>query len=167
MRRALAGLVVTCFLALPLAFAAACSATGTSHGGEDRFDAGPAPTPDAGAIADDGGGGITWTDLYRDFFGKAAPGPGCKGTGVCHGAADQGGGGVWVCGDTQESCWKGMTTASPPIIDTTDPNSSVLLAVALRSKQGGNMPQAPASYVFTDAAIKRIQDWMAAGAQNN
>jgi hypothetical protein len=164
MRRALLS-----FLALtPLALVAACSsATGKASGGDDTFDAGPAATPDAGLAPADAGGGITWTDLYRDFFGKAAPGPSCKGTGVCHGATDQGGGGVWVCGDTQESCWQGLTTATPALVDPKDPDNSILISIALRNKGGGNMPQAPASYVFSDASMQRIRDWMAAGAQNN
>jgi hypothetical protein len=150
-------------LVLAVGLAACGNASSSANGGQDLFDASPALAPPA----TNEGTGITWTDLYRDFFGKAAPGPGCKGNGNCHGASDQGGGGVWVCGDTQDSCWKGLTTASPPLIDTKDPPSSVLMSVALRTKQGGNMPIAPAGYVFSDAAIKRIQDWMAAGAQNN
>jgi hypothetical protein len=148
---------------------ACSSATGSPSGGTDVFDAGPAAAPDTGpAPTPDAGGGITWTDLYRDFFGNAAPGPGCKGTGgQCHGGVDQGGGGVWVCGDTQESCWKGLTTATTALIDTKNPDNSVLLSVALRQRGGGNMPLAPTTYVFSDASIQRIRDWMAAGAQNN
>ncbi len=169
MRRALAGLVVTSLFGV----GAACSATGGAQGGDDRFDAGPAPIPQVSTASGCGAaggpdGGITWTDLYRDFFGNlSAGGPGCKGTGSCHASADQGGGGTWVCGATQQSCWEGMTGASPPIIDKADPASSVLISVALRSKQGGNMPLSPASCVFTADSLKRIQDWMAAGAQNN
>ncbi len=146
---------------------AACgSAGGAVQGGADLFEAGPAPIPDSGPPVD-AGSGTTWTDLYRDFFGHVQGGPGCSGTGSCHKSADQGGGSTWVCGDTQDSCWRGLTTANPPIIDTKDPESSVLFLVALRTKAGGNMPLAPASYVFSDGAISRIRTWMAAGAQNN
>ena len=173
MRRALlrlASIAIAAPLACLTCVAGCSSAGGSPSGGADLFDAGPAPIPDAGPVAiADAGAGITWTDLYRDFFGNLPnpPGPGCAGTGVCHGAADQGGGSVWVCGTTKDSCWKGLTTASTPLVDPKDPDNSILLSIALRQKSGGNMPQSPASYVFSDASIKRIRDWMAAGAQNN
>ena len=167
MRRALtAALCAACSFA---SLAACSSAGGTARGGEDTFDASPAPIPDAGTppATDDAGSGITWTDLYRDFFGKPAPGPGCSGSIGCHGVAGSGGGGVWVCGDTKDTCWAGLTSTTAALIDTTNPDNSTLLSIALRNRQGGNMPQQPATYVFSDASMKRIRDWMAAGAQNN
>jgi hypothetical protein len=147
--------------------AAACSAGGSPSAVSDRFDASPAPplpAPDASGV--DSGSGITWTDLYRDFFGPTSVAS-CKGNGTCHGTAAEGGGGVWVCGDTQLSCYTGMTATAAALIDTKNPASSTLLGVGLRSASGGNMPLTPASYVFSDASIKRISAWMAAGAQNN
>lgn len=150
------------------ALLAACSdATGHTTGGADIFDASPAPAlPPPDAAGADSGSGITWTDLYRDFFGASAPAS-CKGNGTCHGSVSEGGGSIWVCGDTQASCYTGITATAAALINTKDPASSTLLGVALRSSQGGNMPLSPASYTFSDASIKRISDWMAAGAQNN
>ncbi len=154
-------------LALAGLLGACGNATGSPSGGADLFDASPAPAPDTGATptTEDAGSGITWTDLYRDFFGRPAPGPGCKGTGACHGSAGVGGGGTWVCGDTKESCWQGITAVSAGLLDTKAPENSALL-LTIRTKDGGSMPKNP-RYVFSDESVKRIRDWMAAGAQNN
>ena len=143
-------------------------------GGEAKYDA-SAPVDDTvseGGV--DSGSGITWTDLYRDFFGNAPQGAGCNGDGKCHGDASlagaQGSGG-FVCGD-KNTCFAGLT-GSVGLVQSSDkamPQSSYLVSTLRHKTNGvqvGSMPKRPAGFVFTEADIARIGDWIAAGAQNN
>jgi hypothetical protein len=53
--------------------------------------------------------GSTWTDLYACYFGPAGRAS-CGGVGGCHGSpADYGSTYGFICGATQESCYKGFT----------------------------------------------------------
>lgn len=163
------------FLILALVLPAACSnASGTTKGGEDKFDAAPPVSDfDSGPGTSDGGGGITWTDIYRDYFGVAPPGPGCKGDGLCHGSPSEPGTQTssFNCGATKDACYTGITDPNAALINKTTPATSALVQT-LRHKnasgvQIGSMPKRPTAYFFSDADLKRIEDWMAAGAQNN
>jgi hypothetical protein len=162
-------------------FAACTDAGGKVQGGDPVFDAAPPPPfvpppVDAGFMV---GTGIKWSDLYADYFGRVTGGgPGCSGTGTrCHGGPmDSGalGSGGYVCGHDKDACFAGIKTMIPgnalvQATDMADPTSSRLIKIELRStvNPNGSMPQAPASFVFKASDIKRISDWIAAGAMNN
>jgi hypothetical protein len=151
---------------------ASCSdAKGNVTGGEQRFDAAIPPPPeiDSGPSSND----VTWTGLYQDFFGAAPPGPGCSGTaGSCHGADGDPGAGAshFVCGASKGACYAGITNKDAALVDTGNPPASGLITIIRHSQDGvttGSMPQQPSTYVFSADAIKRIEDWMTAGAKND
>ena len=147
----------------------ACSAANqTPTGGEFRFDAAVPPPP---ASRGGGGGPATWTALYGDLFGKPNPGPGCAGTpGQCHGAAGDPGAQAskFVCGTTKDACFAGITNPDAKLLNQSDPKSSLLLnTIRWSGNPSGVMPKQPATYVFADLDIQRLEAWMMAGAPNN
>jgi hypothetical protein len=154
-----------------------CSdAKGNATGGDPRFDAALPPLPIIDASASDAGcasHGATWSDLYCDFFGAGPPGPGCSGTaGQCHGATGDPGAAasLFICGKTKDDCFKGITDKTASLVDTGNPPGSGLVTVLRHQQNGvtaGSMPFEPKTYVFSPDAIKRIEDWMSAGAPNN
>ncbi len=102
--RAPVGVVVAVLAALLVGVASlgssACDATGQVQGGQ-------ALHPDPCAATD---GGHTWTDLYTCYFGPTGK-AGCAAQSQCHTnlastAAPISG---FVCGDTKDGCWFGMT----------------------------------------------------------
>jgi hypothetical protein len=154
----------------------------TFDGGTPLFDARYAPESDAGdaaCIATDAAG-ATWAALYADMFGPASIGQcgdatrtGANGTTSCH--HDSGGSGAqasgFVCGDTQQSCYDGLTSpsaqfAGEQVVVPCSPETSYLMQV-LRHDGGGIMPFYPETAVFSDADMARIRAWIAAGAPNN
>ena len=146
-----------------------CSASGTTSGGDPRFD--PAE-PIVESSEEDAGSGTRFTDLYRDFFGPTGKAS-CAGNGQCHGAAEQPGAASssFVCAD-QAGCYTSMTGASNLVrtSDASDPANSVLIGI-LRHRDStqkviGYMPKSPA-YEFSATSITRISDWIAAGAPND
>ncbi len=135
----------------------------------------PPAMVDAGA--NDCGTGATWGDLYCNYFGRAGTTtPGCNGDGKCHGDPMQAGAlgsGGFVCGKDKDSCYEGITGMTVGLVlakDKADPAGSYLLNEIRHKKNGatvGSMPKRPATYSFSDDAIKQISDWIAAGAPNN
>lgn len=156
-----------------MAFAvAACSdATGSVRGGEPLFD----PTPPTVNTAHDGGagGGSTWTDLYRDFFGPSGQASCAKNGGNCHGGEQETGtiASGMVCSQTsKDDCHNGMTRAAsivPPAGSAT-PDQTQLYAIVRKAppNSGGTMPKSSA-FAFTPADLQRIADWIKAGARND
>lgn len=135
-------------------------------GGEPRLDGGaPAAEDDAGGV----GGGATFTDLYRDFFGPrgaaACGGAGCHGTPTAPGAAVSN----FVCSD-QATCAATMSTELVGPSGLADPEASLLFGVLRRELPDGGttgfMPQAP-TYAFSPASMERVRTWIAAGARND
>jgi len=187
-RRILTGYVI---VTVPgVAVGAACDAPQTFEGGIPEFDAVlDLPFDDAGAdvfcaVPDAAPDVITWTSLYADLFGPASLGQ-CgssmrsdsNGSSSCHhdssGAGAQASG--FICGDTQQSCYMGITSPSAPdssmlgteqIVVPDEPCNSYLPFV-LRHDGGGSMPYYPESVVFSDQDIARVSAWIGAGAPNN
>jgi hypothetical protein len=173
----------------------ACSdATGTTKGGDPRFDAAPPempvppqPVSDAAVDGEGGlGGGITWTDLYRDFFGPSpAAKASCSFSSGCHGAADRPGAQAsngFVCpppagpssaeiATARTACYESLKTSPANMLQGTSWKQTRLYGV-LRKASGEPtidvpMPLQPSSVAFTDQELKRIEDWFAAGAKND
>ena len=167
-------------LACPFAFllAACSSASPNEQGGTPRFDA-SAPTS---ASSEDGGCGSTdfdasegtgWSDLYRDYFGPTGVAS-CAGTAAaCHGDANSLGAqnSGYVCSGTVAGCYAGITSTAADLVtvgDTTDdPTTSTLYLTLRKACGGGVMPKEPADFFFSAADMKRIADWIGAGAPNN
>ncbi len=104
----LGAFVVAAFV-IPLA---CTDAGGHVSGGELAFEGGAAPAS-TGEAGPGGGTGITFTDLYRDFFGPTGAAK-CAGNGMCHGAADQPGAmasGGYICPDAMGTVDAGAADA--------------------------------------------------------
>lgn len=163
-------------LSLCVSVAIACTnAPATEQGGDLRFDPSPVASADAscGDPNADAGDGHAWSDLYGDYFGPSAISS-CAGTaGACHGEATglgaQNSG--FVCAGGVSSCYTGITSTTAALVtvgDTTDdPTNSGLYAVLRKACIGGQMPKEPATFTFSSADMKRITDWIGAGAPNN
>jgi hypothetical protein len=189
------GYVVKLLVPAGLTALVGCSdATGAIHGGDALFSV---PVVDAGSsegggqttnltsadcMGDGGHAGTTWTDLYTCYFGMSGP-DSCAGTGAsCHATSASAGGGSWVCGTTQASCYQGMTAYAPldPRSGASNPTMNHLYGVLCGSPAGsggtcqaaggtcGVMPFGcpPGTTLFSDD-FKRIEAWIAAGAPNN
>jgi len=158
-----------------LTLSASCgNATGKVEGGDPKFDASLPPPPEIDASSTDSGcSSPTWTCVYQSYFGAPPPGPGCSGeAGNCHGAATDPGAqaSLFTCGATKDDCFRGITAKDASLVDTGNPSGSGLFQILRHSQAGvqiGSMPKRPAAYFFSADALKRIQDWIAAGAQNN
>jgi hypothetical protein len=166
--------------------ATACDAPQTIQGGNPLFDATPEPLPgcDAGCV-DQAPPNATWTALYQDLFGPTGIGQcgatsrtGKNGPSTCH--HDTGGAGAiasgFVCGDTQQSCYDGITNPAAnflgqQVVVACSPCGSYLTQV-LRHSDGdggtiGIMPIQPDDVVFSDDDMARVSAWIAAQAKNN
>ena len=173
---------VTALSVLALAALAACSsAPGAEEGGQVLLSSTPATTTspsdggdDACSSANvDAGFGSAWSDLYRDYFGPTGQAS-CAGTaGACHGDPTATGAvnSDYVCTGTVAGCYAGITSGSAGLVtigDTTDdPTTSGLYGVLRKACIGGEMPKQPANFFFSAADMKRITDWIGAGAPNN
>jgi hypothetical protein len=152
--------------------ALSCSdASGVVRGGEALV-VGP-PDPCA-----DGGTSSTWTDLYTCYFGPTGKAS-CSAQGTCHGDSSQSGAltSGFVCGTSKDACWQGMTqdtycaNAEPPCPIVPPGGSTTFKTTGLyknlaKVSGGGNMPQ-NGSYLFTDADLARIAQWISDGAKND
>ena len=135
-------------------------------------DAAPTETdqcPDAAAVGQ-------WSDLYRCYFGttgiaNCGQSDGCHQTSAGSGSESSG----FVCGQTADSCWQGMTSSSIPsrfdAIVPTDGGPSdvtrVILWSVLRKTSGqglSEMPYTPTTVVFTSPDMARIAAWIQRGA---
>ncbi len=82
----------------------------------------------------------------------------------------------FVCGDTQQSCYDGITSPQAnfighQVVVACSPCGSYLTQV-LRHSDGdgglaGIMPFYPENVVFSDDDMTRVSEWIAAGAPNN
>ena len=166
--------------------ATACDAPQTVQGGTLLFDAAPEPAPgcDSGCIPQ-APANATWTALYKDLFGPAGIGQcgdatrtGQNGTTSCHHDASGNGAQAsgFICGDTQQSCYDGITSPQANFIGTQvvvacSPCGSYLTQV-LRHGDGdggitGIMPFYPENVIFSDDDMNRVTAWIAAGAKND
>jgi hypothetical protein len=163
-------------IALVLAvFSASCGdASGSVTGGEPRFDAALPVAPVVDSGVSENAQDITWTGLYTDYFGARAPGPGCAGeVGSCHGAATDPGAQAsgFTCGASKDTCYAGLTSGQANLIDAGNPGKGSIFQILRHRDNGGtqvgSMPKRPASYFFSPVGIKRIEDWIGAGAKND
>jgi hypothetical protein len=178
---ALATAVATTILAV------ACgSATDQVRGGDPRFDAArpEASAPDDAAEAADAapaacdpgdaradaGAGVTWTDLYRDYFGPGAAAS-CAGNGTCHGDPAHAGArnSAFLCPADIKACYDGLTAPASPLVtpgdpdQERDPTTSGLYLTLRKNCLGGAMPKS-STFTFGAADLARIEAWIAAGA---
>jgi hypothetical protein len=155
------GLLCCGLLALPwvlLTVLVSCdSATGSVEGGQ--------PLEEAGSGCAASCTTATWTCLYANCFGPAGQASCSTAQGVCHNSPSQTGAQIsgFVCGETQQSCWEGITKGiavdaggffCPIVCDGTCPQtgsacptepSQQLLVQDIHKAQGGsgqlnNMP---------------------------
>ncbi|WP_394848384.1 hypothetical protein LZC95_13095 [Pendulispora brunnea] len=120
------------------------------------------------------GTGFTFTELYKDYFGHVGPG-GCAGNGRCHGSSDQPGAlgsNGFICPaenepDGKDTCYQHLRDAGLVAeADQTAPEHSPLYLVLRKSTGGGTMPKAPVC-AFDEVDMKRIANWIRAGAPDN
>lgn len=127
---------------------ASCAGNGNCHGDPaqpgaqaSRFVCPRPETPDAGGPADASG----------DALGEAGPSPEA-------GASD-------ALARARTACLDSLKGGSGLITPGTPPDQTGLYAI-LRKDSGGTMPQNP-PYKFSAGDLKRITDWIAAGANND
>ncbi len=125
--------------------------TGTSDGGPTD---GACNAPDA----------ATWTQLYTDYFGPTGKGQCGKASG-CH-LDSTGGGQIWICGSTKESCYQGMKNNVIPC-NAAGSRMPEILRKANDPFAPGKMPADPASVTYDDQDIAKISGWINAGAKND
>jgi hypothetical protein len=162
----------------------ACSAASPADRSSDagpKNDTGADAAPDASAGADAPtvtpvpvftlDAGVTWTALYRDYFGPIGVAS-CAGNGNCHGSTSELGYMVssYLCPPTKAACYAGITSMGDGGADLIAPDASFgsdyLSQVLCQTSGVGQMPLY-CSYTFTAVDIQRIQDWIAAGRQDN
>jgi len=181
-------------LALALVSAASCtSASGDVVGGapRDGYDASfraaldvPITEP---TYAD--APKMSWTGIYRDYFGRRAQLSSCAGRTSCHADATGLGaqGSHFVCAD-KDSCWNtmrhaiddGAKVSELPLIadaDVAAPENAYLFRVLrVLAKDGTRpldpadkkkMPLVPSSFYFTPDDFTRMQTWIRNGALND
>lgn len=144
---------------------ACAEASGTTSGGDLRSLPVAPVEVDAGATSE--GTGVTFTDLYRDFFGPTGKAT-CAGDGSCHGGEAEPGAlaSGFICNADKARCQATMAQELVGTSGLANPKASFLYAI-LRKSSGGRMPKRPESYVFSDASLERIQTWIANGAKND
>jgi hypothetical protein len=134
----------------------------------------------------------TWTDLYACYFGPMGKAS-CSAQSFCHGTAGADGTAQsgFLCGGSQEACWKGMTAAGSivPSQGSMKPTQTLLygsLRKALGGSVTGTMPCNPetthdpdggstitcsadqgSTFAFTQSDLDRITAWIEEGAQDN
>jgi hypothetical protein len=159
---AFAAMVASCLVASTALVACGDATDHVASGGELQLAATVPASP--GAVlhcAPDGG--ATWTDLYRDCFSPEHAG--CGGTSDCHADATHGGGAIWTCGATAESCFVGIKTLV--LTDPSHVDESELL-VRLRKAPGDpSLMPLGTSFVFAPDDVARIRKWIADGAKEN
>lgn len=160
------------------AVASCADAPDHATGGELRVSGDNAVFPQHphGCATHDGGGSeTTWISLYEDCFGPGKGAANCGAAG-CHAQPGTGGGDVWVCGATKDSCYQGIRAqAHPPLaavvsLDVPPDETRLLKILRKASPDGGTdtfMPQGQYNYVFTPQDLARIRAWIAAGALND
>lgn len=175
---------------MPVVFAAvigesACSdANQKIIGGDPQFDAGIDPQivdaqAEAVCIPSDAAD-QTWTSLYQSFFGPSGIGQcgdstrtgtattSCHHDGTGQGALASG----FICGDTQDSCYQGITSPQAqfigtPVVAACNPSGSYVTHVLRQEAGTFGMPFYPETVVFSQTDMDRIRGWISAGAPNN
>ena len=154
--------------------AVACARAGGETNGGELTPAGkqaetPDPTFDSTIECSDAG--ETWHELYANIFGATGKVGSCVYQGYCHGLPDDGRESLMKgihCFD-QEACYQAMKKLG--IDNLNGAEGSALLGILRHTNKKGNvigiMPQAPADYVFPQACIDHIDNWIDAGAPNN
>jgi hypothetical protein len=150
--------------------AIACSAAPDDvTGGEARFDASPPIAPATGCAT---GGGATWSDLYRDCFGRGHAD--CGGTAGCHSASADTGTSFsgFLCGQTKDDCYKGIvgTTSIVPVGGSTKPETTRLYVTLRKTPPLASPPRAmpdQSGFEFDADALARIRTWIQNGAKND
>jgi hypothetical protein len=122
------------------------------------------------ADAGDRGDGSDFSDLYRDFFGPTGRAS-CSAQSICHVAGGTGAqtSGGYVCVPDQQACWSSMTTTIVPDGGSATPEDTVLykaLRKAPPTPGSGPMPR-NSSFAFCPDDLKRISEWIMAGAAND
>jgi hypothetical protein len=188
LRRAIEGAVLVAAVGGWLVALQSCNATGEFEGGDTRFDAGLLAL--ATQTLDDGG--VTFTDLYKDFFGPVKMGATASCTlnaGACHAGPTESGTMAsiplhakdgYMCVPDQAGCYASMVDAGLIVPDSKDPSAGNFpLTHVLRhldpatglvpdcSSVGSCMPYKPTSRVFTPGEMQRIQTWIMNGAHND
>jgi hypothetical protein len=193
-------------LALVLACASTGACSSSSHETSDAASRNDAPSRDGGTrdsdlldatldTADGNGGppppvftleaGVTWTDLYRDYFGNDTQlnTAGCSSGVQCHGTPTSGGAAQsnYVCPMAdKEACYQSITSqlsTGPGLIQAdasfaNDYLSQVLCAVNDAGEYvSGEMPiiatTGECKYYFTPTDMERLRLWVQAGYPDN
>jgi hypothetical protein len=117
--------------------------------------------------------GTTWRALYRDYFGPSGVAS-CAGGEECHGSTLQLGyeSSNFLCpaGDAEAGCYAGITSWGTDGADLIQPDASFshdMLSEELCQGDGAGTMPLDCSYVFTPVDMKRIADWVNAGALDN
>lgn len=157
------------FALIASASAACAVASGTTSGGDARWDAQARVDPNLCAIPVQGG--ASWAELYRDYFGPEGKGS-CASNVACHvpikGAMgfEQSGFG---CPD-KDGCWASLTAQGDGGVLLQPFNGAPSkLEWSLRKEVavGRNDMPSNSCQTFTKGDVQRIRDWMAAGAKND
>lgn len=145
--------------------ASACVANSEPQGGETLFDA-SAPVAASGPPLSTNTA-RTFTSLYDDYVGPKGKASCSSEGGACHGGPSEPGAQAsgFVCTD-KATCFTTLTQASGLVKAGTAPAQTGFVAI-LRKPTGGRMPKRPDSIVFQTSDLRRITDWIAAGAPND
>jgi hypothetical protein len=189
-----------------LALAACTDATGSLEGGDPLFGSGSlgadasvgpvdaaacdaqlieAGEPDAQLTAyctaakGTRGSGITYTDLYRDFFNNVPGGSSCTQASNCHVPLGTGAQTRWLCGSTQADCYAGMTGSGivpqgGTLCSAKTPDQ-IEMYKALRKSPPAQLDAGTYSglmpyhlpFAFCPEDLSRIYAWIANGAKND
>jgi len=160
-------------VALLVACAACAQANGTVTGGERRFDAAAQVPPEVVVTAcapEDRGTGHTFSELYKDYFGRVGL-TACSGTtGECHGGPSDKGAlesNYWCPADDKDTCYQRIRASNVVKAEDRDlPEKSKLYTVLRKFDGDGFMPKSPVC-AFDDVDLTRITDWIRAGAPND
>lgn len=163
------------------ALVAACAEAGGEPSGGELTNAGReavAPGEFAPPVVDAGlvttcGEGATWSSLYRDIFGPTGQPGSCVLQATCHGSPD----GAGAQASAGIKCYD-ETGCLASMIDRNlvqpgqKPERAVLWGIIrtrnpTTGKVGGIMPKSPSDYVYPDACVERIRQWIANGIPAN
>jgi hypothetical protein len=127
-----------------------------------RRDPRPDPIASAPCVPRTGASAPTYSELFASYFAAGTPGH-CAAA-HCHGTV---GTNVWLCGDSADSCYRGMVRVG--LIDAKNPTHSAI-ADAARSplswvSSSGDMPADAAGSM--PEARDAIGAWVAACAPND
>jgi hypothetical protein len=159
-------------VACPIAAGLGACADASGHvvGGGLRYDAQPPDLPDTGNPC---GTEVTWTSLYKDFFGPGSKGSCSGATGDennCHLKAEAAGAlasNGYVCGMTQADCFMTFKSMLVPPMMGKDHYFEVVLRQSGPPTGVTPMPLRPASAVFSACDLDRIRRWADKGAPND